>query len=118
VRLAQDHHYTITIAERLRESGHDAVAVFERGWHDLGDEDLLERCAAEERSLLTNNVGDFVPIAQRWAGEGRTHAGLVFTSDASLPRTHASIGTYVARLRDLMDANPGATAFRDRVHWL
>lgn len=118
VRLALDHHYTGIIAERLRERGHDAVAVFERSWHRAADEELLELCVAEGRALVTNDVGDFVAIAQRWAGEGRHHAGLVFTSDDSLPRTRATIGRYVELLSALIADNPGEGAFTDRVHWL
>jgi hypothetical protein len=118
VRLTLDHHYSHLIASELRERGHDVDAVNERGWHQLDDEHLLDRCAAEERSLLTNDVGDFIVIAQRWAGAGRHHAGLVFTSDASLPRTRATIGTYVDLLEELLITHPAASAFIDRMHWL
>jgi predicted nuclease of predicted toxin-antitoxin system len=118
VRLALDHHYSLLIAEQFRDRGHDVVAVYERGWHQCSDEELLDRCAADDRVLLTNNVGDFVAIAQRWAAEGRPHAGLVFTSDASLPRTRATIGTYADLLEVLLRDNPGEVAFVDRIHWL
>jgi hypothetical protein len=118
VRLALDHHYSQLIAEQLRACGHDVDAVHERGWHQLDDEQLLDRCASEARTLLTNNVRDFTAIAQRWAGDGRQHAGLVFTSDASLPRTRAAIGTYVDRLDALLTENASESAFVDRVHWL
>jgi hypothetical protein len=118
VRLALDHHCSQVIAARLRERGHDVVTAHERVWHLLSDEVLLERCAAERRSLVTNNVRDLVAVAQRWAEEGRHHAGLVLTSDVSLPRTHATIGTYVERLDELLTANPTETAFVDRIHWL
>lgn len=118
VRVALDHHYTHLIAERLRAVEHDAVAVFEKGWHRASDDELLELCAAEGRALVTNNVRDFVAIAQRWAGEGRRHAGLVFTSDESLPRSRATIGRYVSLLAELMSANPDERAFADRIHWL
>jgi hypothetical protein len=118
VRLALDHHYSLVIAGQLRDRGHDIVAAYEQGWHRCSDADLLDRCAAESRALLTNNVGDFTAIAQRWAAEGRHHAGLVFTSDVSQPRTHATIGTYVDLLEALLRGNPGERAFVDRIHWL
>jgi predicted nuclease of predicted toxin-antitoxin system len=118
VRLALDHHSSHLIAERLRDRGHDVVAVSERGWHRCSDEELLDRCAAENRVLLTNDVGDFVAIAQRWAAEGRSHAGLVFTSDVSLPRTRATIGTYVELLGALLREHPEEPASVDRIHWL
>jgi predicted nuclease of predicted toxin-antitoxin system len=118
VRLALDHHYSHQIAEQLRARGHDVVAVYERGWHRLGDEELLDRCVAEARTLLTNNVSDFVGLSQQWAGQGRYHAGLVFTADASLPRTLATIGRYVELLEALLTDNPGDTDFIGRIHWL
>jgi predicted nuclease of predicted toxin-antitoxin system len=118
VRVALDHHYSHLIAEQLRDRGHDVVAVHERGWHQLADEELLDRCVAEARALVTNDVTDFVALARRWAGEGRHHAGLVFTSDVSLPRTRATIGAYVELLGSLLTDNPGEVAFRDRIHWL
>lgn len=118
MRLALDHHFSTVIADRLRGRDHDVVAALERAWHQLSDEELLERCALEGRALLTNNVGDFVRLAQRWAEEGRHHAGLLFTSDASLPRTHATIGQFVELLEAVLTAHPGEVSFVDRIHWL
>lgn len=118
MRLALDHHFSPVIAIQLRDRDHDVVAVYEWAWHELSDAALLDRCAAEGRSLLTNNVGDFMSLAQRWAEEGRHHAGLIFTSDASLPRTHATIGTFVELLDLLLTAHPGEASFVDRIHWL
>jgi hypothetical protein len=118
VKLALDHHYSHLIARELRDRGHDVRAVYELGWHQCSDDELLDRCAAAGRALLTNNVGDFIAITQRWAGEGRRHAGVAFTSDASLPRTHATIGTYVDLLQALLSEHPGEDAFVDRIHWL
>lgn len=118
MRLALDHHYSPRIAGSLRERGRDVVAAFEQDWHTLDDEALLEACAAERRTLVTNNVADFAVLAREWAAEGRTHHGLVLTSDASLPRTTRTIGRYVAALDGLMADHPGDDDLLDRVHWL
>jgi hypothetical protein len=118
VKLAIDHHYPIAIVEQLRIVGHDAVAAVERGWHREPDEALLALCVAEQRALLTNNVGDFMAIARGWAVRGQQHSGLVFTSDASLPRTRAMIGTYVKLIDALLRENPKPDAYIDRIHWL
>jgi hypothetical protein len=136
--LLLDHHYSTRIAERLRAAGHDVFAAVERAWHGpdddaldddaldddaldddaLDDDALLERCAAENRVLLTNNVADFARITARWAGDGRRHAGLVFTSDATFPRTRDTIGRYVEALGRLLRAHPGDQDLRDRIRWL
>lgn len=118
VRLALDHHYSPRIASQLRELGHDVVAAVERGWEAEDDESLFVLCTGERRVLVTNNVADFAVISRRWHAEGRSHAGLCFTSDASLPRSRAMIGAYVTCLDALLAANPGDMAFVDRVHWL
>lgn len=118
VRLALDHHYSPIIAEELRNKGHDVVAAVERGWDREDDEPLLALCTVERRALLTNNVSDFVAIARRWAVQGQQHAGLIFTSDTSLPRTRGTIGTYLTLLDELLARHPAQDSFADLVHWL
>ncbi|CAN5917631.1 hypothetical protein BH23ACT10_BH23ACT10_34690 [soil metagenome] len=118
VKLALDHHYSPTIAHQLRRLGHDVVAAQDRTWQREDDDTLLHLCMTEDRALLTNNVGDFSLIARRWTGEGRPHAGLIFTSDRSMPRNRDTIGRYVAALDDLLRSHPGTTDLRDQVHWL
>lgn len=118
MKLALDHHYSPTIAEHLRTRGHDTAAAKERGWKECGDESLLGICTAEGRALVTNNVADFTVIARRWATESRSHAGLIFTSDASMPRHRGTIGRYVNALDRLHRMHTERDALRDRIHWL
>jgi predicted nuclease of predicted toxin-antitoxin system len=118
VKLALDHHYSPDIADQLRARGHDAVAAIERGWDQEDDEPMLALCLAEQRALLTNNVPDFVEIARRWSVQGQSHAGLIFTSDASLPRTRGNIGRFVELLHDFLTEHAESDDFTDRVHWL
>jgi hypothetical protein len=68
--------------------------------------------------LLTNDVADFTVIARRWGVQGRQHAGLLFSSDASMPRARRTIGRYVTALERVLAAHPGEHDFADRVHWL
>jgi hypothetical protein len=118
VKVALDHHYSTQIAIQLRKRRCDVIAVLERGWEQEEDEALLALCGGERRALVTNNVSDFTVIARRWALEGRHHAGLIFTSDAGLPRGRNTIGLYVSALQALIRASPGEEAFADRIHWL
>jgi len=118
VKLALDHHCSPQIASRLRDFGHDAVTVAERGWETETDEALLAFCVDEQRALVTNNVADFAVIVRRWALEGRSHAGLVFTSDRTMPRGSGCIGQYVRALDHLVQGLRGDDALRDQVQWL
>jgi hypothetical protein len=118
VRLALDHHYSPLIAVGLRDRGHDVRAVSELGWQSEEDEPLLARCSGEGLALVTNNVVDFAVIAQRWADEGRVHAGLVFTSDARWPRRRDMIGRFVDALDVLLAGNAGTMSLAGRIHWL
>lgn len=94
------------------------MAVIERGWEQEADESLLAICNEEARALLTNNVGDFVAVVRLWAVESRSHPGLIFTSDASMPRHRDSIGGYVAALDEVLRLHPEIEALRDRILWL
>lgn len=118
MKLALDHHYSHLIAQRLRAKGHDVAAAVELGWDAMDDEALLALCVEERRAVLTNNVADFAAIARRWQAEGRAHWGLIFSSDASWPRTRNTIGRYVTALDGLMRKHPALESFVDRVHWL
>ena len=118
MRLALDHHYSPVIAARLRATGRDVVAAVERGWEREDDESLLAICALEGRALLTNDVADFTAISRAWAADGRSHSGLIFTSDAGMPRSRHTIGRCVDALEDLLLRHPDEDAFRDQVHWL
>ena len=118
MKLALDNHYSPQIASSLRDFGHDVVTVAERGWETETDEVLLALCLAEDRGLLTNNVADFAVIVGRWALEGRAHAGLIFTSDRTMPRSSDWISQYVRALDDLVRRLTGDDALRDQVQWL
>jgi hypothetical protein len=90
----------------------------EEGWESEADEDLLAMCVSTGRTLVTNNVNDFMVIARRWAVQGRGHSGLIFSADSSMPRTRENIGGFVRALDGLERANPTDDAFVDRTAWL
>jgi len=118
VKLLLDHHYSTRIAESLRARGHDAFAAVERGWHMESDESLLILCAAEQRVLLTNSGADFMTLYRHWLAADRQHAGIVFTSDHSFPRTRAGIGGLVDTLERMLVTHQGSDSLNDRVLWL
>ncbi len=74
------------IAAKLREAGHDVLALAEdAAFERLPDPQVLELAASEQRVLITRNSRDFAPLARQWAEAGRSHAGiiLIWTLDHS-----------------------------------
>jgi uncharacterized protein with PIN domain len=89
-----DEQLSPQIALLLRQAGYDVVAVAERD--DLvgsSDRVILEIAETEERSVITNNVKDFRPLAAERLAQGGTHAGLVL-----LPSKRTRMRTAVAML--------------------
>lgn len=118
MRLLLDHHYPKAVTTGLRGRGLDVGDTDERNWGRQSDESLLLLCQGEGRALVTNNARHFVPIAIRWADEGRAHSGLIFTSDKSLPRTREMADRFVSLQSELMARHPSDDSFTNRVHWL
>ncbi len=66
------------IAAKLREAGHDVLALAEDAtFEGLPDPQVLELAASEQRILITRNSRDFAPLARQWAEAGHSHAGIV-----------------------------------------
>jgi predicted nuclease of predicted toxin-antitoxin system len=119
LRLLLDEHYSRQIAEQLREGDHDVTAVKEDvNLEGLDDERLLSLARDQGRALLTNNVADFALLIREWTSRGESHAGVIYTSDESMPRSRNTIGLYLERLSALLDEHPEEDSFRDRVEWL
>jgi hypothetical protein len=119
VRLCLDEHYARAIAEQLRDRHQDVISVKER--QDLvgiSDRDLLRTMQAETRALLTENVGDFMPLVHELAAAGENHWGVVFTSPRSMPRGAATIGLYVEALDGFLRERPADDDLQNQVSWL
>jgi predicted nuclease of predicted toxin-antitoxin system len=66
------------VAARLRQAGHDVLALAEDASHEgMTDPQVLELAAVEQRILVTRNSRDFAPLARQWAEAQRAHAGLI-----------------------------------------
>ena len=119
MRLCFDEHYSPQIAARLRERGHDVVASqADQALRGRSDTDLFQQCLIDRRVLVTENVADFVPLVHARAARGEEHAGIVFTSAASMPRGAATIGRFVEALDRLLRELTAEDALRDQVRWL
>ncbi len=108
MRLLLAEMYPPGLAEALRRRGHDAVAVTERpALRGLSDDGLFAIAQQERRAIVTENVADFVPIANQHEASGGTHPGLVLVPPGSYPRgdtrTLGRIVTAIDALGDRLD---------------
>lgn len=103
MKLLLDEMYSPDVAVRLRARGHDAVSIRERAeLLGMSDLQLFSAMAAENRTIVTNNVVDYVPLYRSALAEGGDPAALLLTSDRSMPRNKAGIGRFVSMLEDLL----------------
>lgn len=119
MKLLLDEHYSPEIARRLRKHGHDVASAAERkDLVGLPDREIIRRMAGERRAILTNDAGDYIPLANQAVVAGEGHYGLLLTSDKSLPRRKAAIGRLVRILDELLAEQQRDDAFRNRIRWL
>jgi len=102
LRLFFDEDVHTALAVTLRKRGHDAVHALEEKRLGLPDESQLTFAAAENRCLVTFNVGDFVQLHNRWIAEEREHAGIIVSKQ--LP-----VGESLRRLLALLQRENGET---------
>jgi predicted nuclease of predicted toxin-antitoxin system len=98
------------VAARLRENGHDVLALAEdAAYEGLPDPQVLELAAAEQRILITRNSRDFAPLARQWAEAQRPHAGLIliWTLD------HSQFAKIVAGVERQLQQRPSQDQWRE-----
>ena len=92
MKLLVDEMYSPILARRLRdEHAADAVSVLDRS--DLRgrpDEAIFEVAQLESRTILTENVPDFLRLARNHAAAGGLHHGLLLTTNRRFPRSRPS----------------------------
>jgi predicted nuclease of predicted toxin-antitoxin system len=120
VRLLLDEMISPRIARDLREEGHDVQAI-KKDRPDLigrGDRELVRRMVTERRAIVTNDIADFQAIHDQCVAAGDGHYGMVFTFDATMPRTKDAIPQWVRTLSTLLADHGEENALRNRVHHL
>ena len=104
MKLLLDEHYPPSLAEQLRERGHDAVAVQEEvDLRGMLDPDLFAEAQRRDCALLTENTADFIVLDAECRSRHSAHWGLVFTSNRTFPRGKAAtLGALVKALDELL----------------
>jgi predicted nuclease of predicted toxin-antitoxin system len=117
VRLLLDEMISPAIARELRARGHDVQAI-KRDRPELesvADEELIRRMASDRRAIVTNDVADFAPLHDRLIAASEEHYGMLFTSDATMPRNNASVGRWVNVLEGFLREHGDEAAMRNRI---
>lgn len=73
MRFFIDEDLSPTLVRECHRAGYDATCSRDRGKLGRSDRDVAELCMDEDRILVTNNVADFLVLAE----EAGLHPGLV-----------------------------------------
>lgn len=111
MRLLLDEMVGAVVAEKLRQGGHDVVAVQDpEHTHLRGVDDyvLLGHAHEQRRAVVTDNVPDFFRCHQRRIGEGLGHHGLLLFTNATFPRHRHElfVSHIIAALERVLRDNP------------
>lgn len=119
MRLLIDEMYPAAIAQQLRYRGCDVSAVTElTELRSLADAAVFAIAQLEHRAVVTENVADFIPLADAADQRGEPHHGLILLDPAKFPRgSRRMIGRLVTELHNLADAYPDDKP-RNVRHWL
>jgi hypothetical protein len=118
LRLLLDEHFSLAVAEQLRERGHDVVGVYEVGLGGLDDRQVLSWAAVQRRAVVTNNIKDFRPLHASYLTTGTAHYGIVLVPTPRYSLRRDQLGALITALDQLLVRSPGDDAFCDREHFL
>lgn len=116
MRILLDAHISgRTVGKTLVEGGHDVRALdSEPDLEGLSDPEVLELAAAEGRILVTANIRDFEPLLREWAGESRSHAGVILVP---VNVRNEAFGVLIAGVEETL-GDARQEDWLDRVAWL
>ena len=116
MRILLDAHISgRAVGRALIEFGHDVRALdSEIELEGLSDPEVLDLAATESRVLVTANVRDFEPLLRAWAGEDRTHAGVVLIPPSV---RNEDFGVLISGVQKMI-ADTTQQEWMNRVEWL
>jgi predicted nuclease of predicted toxin-antitoxin system len=113
--LLEAHISGRTVGKALIEGGHDVRALdSEPELEGLSDPEVLKLATAEGRVLVTANIRDFEPLLREWAGQSRSHAGVILVPPSV---RNEAFGILISGMEETL-AETGQEDWVDRVEWL
>ncbi|MDR7520990.1 MAG: DUF5615 family PIN-like protein [Armatimonadota bacterium] len=116
MRLLLNEQINPRVAAELRDRGHNVLAAQEAGTRGASDPEQLAAASSDRRALVTYNIADFRALLVEWAHTGRTHWGIVFVSERSIPQR--SIGPLISALDRLLKDFPAEDALLNHALYL
>jgi hypothetical protein len=118
VKLLLDEHVPVAVAAVLRTRGHDAEAVGERtDLRGMTDGQLWMLALAEDRTVVTYDIGGFLALAAEELSAGRTHPGVVLCNPRAHPPTRNGVGR-IADALEALESGHGRGGLGNSVLWL
>lgn len=116
MRILLDAHISgRTVGKALLAEGHDVRALdSEVELEGLSDPEVLELAAAEGRVLVTANIRDFEPLLREWAGESRSHAGVILVPSSV---RNEAFGVLISGVQETISGT-SQEDWLDRVEWI
>ena len=108
-----DHNAHPWLARDLRPQGFSVTVAADVGNRLASDEEHHRWATERGLTVLTFDVKDYPNLAQRWAEQGRQHAGIIVA--VAPPRI--TYGQLLRRLRAFLDA-VSADEMVNQVRWL
>jgi predicted nuclease of predicted toxin-antitoxin system len=105
ISLYTDEDISSELAPAIRDRGLDAQSAAEAGLLDADDPVHLEYTTARGLTILTCNARDFLDLAKQYAIEGRTHAGIIISSEQYSRRRFGELLRLVLRLMNSISAD-------------
>ncbi len=93
MKLVLNEMWSSEIARQLRSRGFDVVAATERPrrYRGVPDHEFFRRAQEDGRTVVTDNVRDFMVIVAEHASRAEPHCGVVFAVRPSFDRARTGI---------------------------
>ena len=100
MRFLVDNALSPLVADGLRNAGHDAAHVRDYGLHAADDEEIFDRAAIEERTVVSADTDFGTLLALRKA----THPSVILFRMTSPHRPEAQVRLLLKNLPDIQEA--------------
>ena len=101
MKILVDEMYPATVAEALQAAGIQATTVTEVRLAGASDAEVFAAAANGGYCVLTENVGDFTPIAAEHSTSGGHHHGVLIALSSRFSRRPAGIGPLITAIQTI-----------------